>query len=401
MIETALSTGTDISDAINDILDDLGIDTGGNGGDNGDVAEISTFAQLDAIRNNLSGSYKLTADIAIPSNWTPIGSCNANMWDNFNETAIDFTSGITPFTGSFDGNGFKITGLNINNATAICAGLFGITRNATITNVALENVNIIGGSHVGGIVGFALKSTITNSYTTGSVTSSHIAGNSSASGGITGFTIGSTIKSSYSAANITSTSNNAQDANGDGGTDASSGGIAGYAVGSTITDCYSTGNITSNAKAWAKSGGIVGSLDDSFSGNTIERCYSSGTVIANGDLTDGDAYAGGIIGEDSGNSTIRNNVAANSGISGTGDEVQRGRVMARYDDSSTISNNFALDSITSNPSYDPENEGISKSASALTTQTTYSNTTTAGGLGWNFTNVWKMTAGNYPILYWQ
>ena len=63
--------------------------------------EIGTAAELYNIRNDLSGSYKLTNDISLSTyaNWLPIG------------TEID------PFTGSLDGNGKKISGLKIDRPT--------------------------------------------------------------------------------------------------------------------------------------------------------------------------------------------------------------------------------------------------------------------------------------------
>ena len=58
----------------------------GSAGDG--TVEISTAAQLDSIRDNLAGKYRLTADISLSQylRWEPIGSESA------------------PFTGMFEGN---------------------------------------------------------------------------------------------------------------------------------------------------------------------------------------------------------------------------------------------------------------------------------------------------------
>jgi hypothetical protein len=52
--------------------------------------------------------------------------------------------------------------------------------------------------------------------------------------------------------------------------------------------------------------------------------------------------------------------------------------------------------------------GTDKTDTELKTQTTYSNATASGGLGWLFgnddLNPWKIEAGKnngYPYLYWQ
>ena len=72
----------------------------------GEVIEIDSAADLAAIGDNLSGNYKLTAD-------------------------IEATAGIAgTFTGTFDGDGHKITGLT--------TALFEIVSNATVKNVTVS-----------------------------------------------------------------------------------------------------------------------------------------------------------------------------------------------------------------------------------------------------------------------
>src|SRR5690606_29835936 len=87
------------------------------------VIAISTLADLDNIRNNMTGDYALVNDIdasatADPgygdgAGWMPLGREN--------------DSGI-PFTGSLDGQGYTITGLTFDrpeaNGPGFVAGLF-------------------------------------------------------------------------------------------------------------------------------------------------------------------------------------------------------------------------------------------------------------------------------------
>lgn len=58
--------------------------------------KISTIDDLINIKNNLSGNYLLKNNIVLPDTWTGIGSKN------------------NPFTGFFNGNGYKIIGNNTN-----------------------------------------------------------------------------------------------------------------------------------------------------------------------------------------------------------------------------------------------------------------------------------------------
>jgi len=211
------------------------------------VIEISDSAELNNIRNNLTCDYRLVSDISLEAygDWAPIGSVSV------------------PFSGKIDGDNYIITGLKIDNETEDYAGLFGYIKGSTITNLALENVDIAGGEYAGAIVGYIEDGSITNSYSTGSVTSSS-SSSQSYSGGIAGIVLNSTITGSYSEGIITASSPP---------TDfAYSGGIAGYMSNSIITDSHSFGRIDSSSY----SGGIAGYLHDGI----ITGSYSEGSITS-------------------------------------------------------------------------------------------------------------------------
>ena len=98
------------------------------------------------IMANLSGSFRLTADISLEeSAWIPIGTEEA------------------PFTGTFNGNSHKIKGLKIGNTVNAASvkpfsdegeeeyvGLFRYVAGGEIKNLILEDVDISGGRYVGG-----------------------------------------------------------------------------------------------------------------------------------------------------------------------------------------------------------------------------------------------------------
>ncbi len=90
--------------------------------------QIKTAAQLQAIKNNLKGTYCLANDIDAGSiaNFIPIGDA-ANR-----------------FTGQFYGNGHVIRNLKINNATAQYVGMFGVVADGIIQDVGLINAKVSG-----------------------------------------------------------------------------------------------------------------------------------------------------------------------------------------------------------------------------------------------------------------
>ncbi|SNS75574.1 The GLUG motif-containing protein, partial [Belliella buryatensis] len=154
--------------------------------------EIRTAQQLSDIRNNLSASYILMADIDLNGvNWTPI------MVNN-NASGASLTSQVIPFSGNFNGNGFRITNLSINNTNLDFAGLFGAVS-GTVQNLALENVSISGKDYTGGLVGFLTGlGQISRCYVTGSVQ-----GNNDV-GGLVGFVTGdnnTVVQDSYAIVN--------------------------------------------------------------------------------------------------------------------------------------------------------------------------------------------------------
>ena len=113
--------------------------------------EIVTLEDLLSIENNKS--YKLMDNINISGiDWQPIGS---------------YTD---PFLGNFDGNGFTISNLKINNDN-IYNGLFGYVL-GNITNLILEDIDVNYSAefttYFGGIAGYS-SGNIENSFVSGNV----------------------------------------------------------------------------------------------------------------------------------------------------------------------------------------------------------------------------------------
>lgn len=162
------------------------------------------------------------------------------------------------FSGCFDGNGHKITGV-YSDFTGNDRGFFGIiSKTGIVKNLGLE-VIINGMDNVGGLAGNN-KGTVRNCYVKGSVSGTNNVG------GIIGKNSGN-IKNSYSVCEVTGSGNG-------------SGGITGE-NNSVICNCYNAGNIDANAEV----GGIVG-----INYGAVKDCYSTGNVSGNSDV-------GGVVGK--------------------------------------------------------------------------------------------------------
>lgn len=152
---------------------------------------IGTCAELQAMGLDLDEDYLLTADI----------DCEGfDSGDGFGFAPVGTNSGSwAPFTGTFDGQGHVISNLTVNRQSSHERALFGIAQFADIRNVGLENVEIAGNGSVGGLVGLAITTSISQVYVTGSVVGYN------RTGGIVGFAKeGTTVTDSYTAAEVDS-----------------------------------------------------------------------------------------------------------------------------------------------------------------------------------------------------
>ncbi|GAG17392.1 unnamed protein product, partial [marine sediment metagenome] len=112
--------------------------SGSGSGTPSDPYQIGDVTQLQEISNELSAHYILVNDIDASETW---------------EDGFDPIGGVdSAFTGTFDGNGYVIENLYIRSDNSY-VGLFGATGSgAIIEDVGLENVDVAGDTHVGGLV---------------------------------------------------------------------------------------------------------------------------------------------------------------------------------------------------------------------------------------------------------
>ncbi len=162
---------------------------------------------------------------------------------------------IHSFTGVYNGGGYTIDKLTINNTSRDFMGLFAQLSGASISNLSVTNVVINGFTTVGIIAGQTYSSsTIENCFTSGSVTGTQTIG------GLVGKSGYSSIISKCSSSATVNTS----------GVYAMIGGLIGQNSSSTIQFSYFRGIVN----GYSECGGIVGR---NYEGN-VENCYSTGIV---------------------------------------------------------------------------------------------------------------------------
>jgi hypothetical protein len=199
------------------------------------------------------------SDYAEDEGWVPIGN-NAG-WP------------YGRFGGGFNGMGYVISNLTINRPNAEFQGLFGSIINDTVSNVRLENVNIIGKNFVGAVAGTIDSSAVVNwSYSTGTVSGSDGVGGvvgiiSGSWGYVNGVHLhyGNSVANSYSTAAVSGVNRFVGEING------SIGGVVGSVSMGTVSNSYSTGAVSGDTAV----GGVAGYVrNNSF----VTNSYSTGKV---------------------------------------------------------------------------------------------------------------------------
>ena len=226
----------------------------------GEVQYATLAAALAAAKDG--DTVKLLKDITLTETWTPIGT-NEN-----------------PFKGTFDGQGYTITGLNISSGSY--AGLIGVLDAGTVKNVKFASVNI---STTGTDVGAAVGRIINN----GKVENVQVLPGSVSGAKRVGGVVGcikayGSVADCSNAATVSATTYNV-------------GGIVGAAYytetgkAMQISGCTNTGAVTS---AGVGAGGIVG-----LSAAHVTGCENRAAVTGTGSI-------GGIVGEQKSYGSVTN-----------------------------------------------------------------------------------------------
>ena len=352
---------------------------------------ISTKEELNAVRNDLNGNYRLTQDIVFTqedfapggafyndgAGWEPIGGNPPGG------------AGINPgFAGIFDGNGYEIQGLRIFSENTVNVGLFaniggsGIVLNLGITDAVVEVKNTVLAANAGILVGYS-EGYIQNCYTTGSVT---VSGRACSVGGISGFAY--RVSDSFNMVTITNMATITADYNTGW---SSAGGICGIICDGYVERCYNAGSVVardsqqSQQRLGSVAGGIVGNavrreMPASIPGCYVRDCYNTGTVTVQSKYLPG--YAAGICGwMSNGNIQTCYNVGQVSAGDGASNAGQIAGLMAN----GMVTDCYYLKSQTAQQ----EAGAMACTGLQLTQQATFA--------GFDFDAVWTMQGGeNYP-----
>ncbi len=143
--------------------------------------------------NGGSGTAAQPYQITTVADWQQLMTTSADWDKHFILTADLDLQGVTlspvgtdwdlSFTGVFDGNGHIIRNAVVDLPDGDGVGLFGYLGSAgQVSDLGVEEVNITGEYHVGGLVGYNFLGTLTSCYATGQVTGA-VAANRWAGGG--------------------------------------------------------------------------------------------------------------------------------------------------------------------------------------------------------------------------
>jgi hypothetical protein len=236
--------------------------------------EIADLAQLRRLSER-SQDWVTNTTIVLTADINASDTATWNVGDHDSDVnTVEVPRGFSPigiastadFAATFDGDHHVISNLFIDRPGSDNIGLFGSTDGAVIKDLTLSTVDITGRSRVGGLVGDATSSQISNTSASGSVT-----GDSVYVGGLVGKIGSGTITASYTAGTLTGPTH--------------VGGLVGFlSDDGAIDDSYATGAITG-------SGGNVGGLVGfAFNDSAIDSSYSTGVVVGSG------ANSGGLVG---------------------------------------------------------------------------------------------------------
>ena len=267
--------------------------------DDDNLIDVTTLAQLDAIRydlngdgaaDNAAGAVAYAAAYLYPS---PGMGCAATCAgyelradldfdtdDSGSVTSVDdypnwapLGDATTAYSGTFKGNNYVIDNLTISaGATVADVGLFGVASGA-ISGVGLPNVSITSAGSVlldvGALAGQVdATGSVTASWSTGSVAATDSGASSKTVGGLVGGSTGN-VRASYSTASVTASQTAAF---------VYAGGLVGYLDNADIIASYATGNVAGGGGASSFIGGLTSFVNGGGTASNVIASYATGTL---------------------------------------------------------------------------------------------------------------------------
>ena len=254
--------------------------------DNDGLIEVTTLAQLDAMRYDLNGDgivdgatwrpyyaatafamgalemgcpdgctgYELSADLDFDTDGSRTTNVAGDTYWNDGDGWSPIGREDEPFSADFEGGQHTLSNLFINRPAEDGIGLFGGVHydgEGIIRGVGLTNVDVTGKDAVGSLVGHSTYLTVVGSHATG-----RVAGGDRV-GGLVGESSGNVIDS-YAAVRVSG--------------DEAVGGLVGHHILNRIMTSYATGHVTGMFAV----GGLVGAATDF--GQLIQASYATGNV---------------------------------------------------------------------------------------------------------------------------
>jgi hypothetical protein len=334
---------------------------------------IATASDLDFFRMHACGldaDFTQTADIS----WD-------DVWD-------DLSTSSDPFTGTYDGGGFSISGLQMEGDESAFVAR---TDGASITDVFLE-VTVSGDYGSAGVVHYANSTTIEDVHVSGSITTPVAETDRGCLGGLAGETdLGTVIRRSSFEGTVI-------DASG-----SWIGGLVGCGYTDTVIESsYFSGDVEGDGNV----GGLVGWMDQT----DIRDSYAVGTVTGSG------TEIGGLVGWQSGDSTDADSISITNSYASTA--VSGGTsvgALIGIGDATTISDSFWEGGLSGASEPNPfgafQSAGSQPAITALTAEEmkTFSSFNDAGWLivnGWasavTSPKKWGICNGiGRPYLLWE
>jgi hypothetical protein len=220
------------------------------------ISDLLSLADLVSSGNSFSGkTFVLANDIILPN--TPNNIRSIGIYSENPPISL-------PFSGTFNGNGFQIENVYIDQPNTPYQGFFGYTKNASLYEVALVNITASGRNYTGGMVAYAENTYIRDSYISGGTLFAL-----SYCGGLVGYQSAgnnSIISGCYNTCTVTG--NNYV------------GGLLGYSNEGTVRNSYAAALITGQGTGI---GAIIGGATDVLSYNCYFNSSVTGQTVAIGE----------------------------------------------------------------------------------------------------------------------
>ncbi|MFK9094252.1 Ig-like domain-containing protein [Bacillus salipaludis] len=323
--------------------------------------KISNVVQLNHVRDHRNAYYVLTNDVSLGSlDWKPIGTDKQ------------------PFSGVLDGNGFRITDMNlqfVSDGSITAAGLFAFMESSKVHDLGVVNgqINVTRGKslysfYAGGLAARVTDSEIVNVWTDNNLSISSYYNNYT--GGIAGTLTNSTIVNSYNLGSIYANSSDNY---------AFGGGIAATAAGSSIKKVYNGGSVHVSSTFY---GGAAGGLAGQLSSTQLEDSFNIGNTSSGSWST---VQTGGIVGQALEHSLVHNTYNIGQ-VEGMQFDTNIGGGITGNVTDSEVSNSYYFNKNNKLPVN-------GKTKDEMLSASTYA--------GFDFGGTWKMGAGSefgFPVL---